>query len=147
MNVILQQDVAGLGRVGDIVRVRDGYARNFLVPRGLAVIADERNKNRLAHQKAMAEAKAHREMAKAKELADKLAEVPVTVKREAGEDGKLFGSVTNRDIAEAYAAEGFELDRRSIILEEPIHHIGVFQVPVRLHREVEARLKVYVIQK
>lgn len=146
MKVILQQDVPNLGRVGEIVKVRDGYARNYLVPNGLAVIADERNKTRLAHQRRQAEAKAAREIGKSKALADKLASTAVSIRREAGDDGKLFGSVTNRDIAEAYAAEGFELDRRNIILEEPIRNIGVFSVPVKLHRDVQATVKVYVIQ-
>lgn len=147
MKVILQQDVPNLGMVGDIVKVRDGYGRNFLVPRGLAVVADERNVKRLEHQKRQAAAKAAREHAKAVALAEQLSAISVTIKREAGEEGKLFGAVTNREIADLLADEGIEVDRRQIVLEEPIKKIGVFQIPVRLGREVEAHVKVYVIQQ
>lgn len=145
MRVILQQDVSNLGLVGEIVKVKDGYARNFLVPRGLAVIADERNVRRLEHQKRMASAKAAKELAKAKAVAVQLENNPVTIRRATGEDGKLFGSVTNRDIAEAYAAEGFEIDRRAIELEEHIRSLGLYQIPVKLERGVQATIKVYVV--
>lgn len=145
MIVILQQDVPKLGNVGDIVKVRDGYGRNFLVPRGLAVIADERNVRRLEHQKRMAAAKAAKELAKAQALADQLVANAVTIRRQAGEDGKLFGAVTNRDVAEAFSADGFELDRRSIQLEEPIKNLGKFNIPVKLDRGIQATIKVYVV--
>ena len=145
MLVILQQDVPKLGNVGDIVKVRDGYGRNFLVPRGLGVIADERNVRRLEHQKRMAAAKASKELAKAQELADQLVANAVTIRRKAGEDGKLFGAVTNRDVAEAFSADGFTLDRRSIQLEEPIKTLGMFNIPVKLDRGIQATIKVYVV--
>ncbi len=145
MIVILQQDVPKLGNVGDIVKVRDGFGRNFLVPRGLAVIADERNVRRLEHQKRMAAAKAAKELAKAQALADQLVANAVTIRRQAGEDGKLFGAVTNRDVAEAFSADGFELDRRSIQLEEPIKNLGKFNIPVKLDRGIQATIKVYVV--
>jgi len=147
MKVILQQDVAGLGAVGQVVRVKDGYARNFLVPRGLAMVADEHNVHRMDHLKRMAASRAAREVSSARELAERISATAVSIKREAGDEGKLFGSVTNRDIADAFAAEGFELDRRHIVLDEPIRNIGVFTVPVKLHREVTAQAKVYVIQQ
>jgi large subunit ribosomal protein L9 len=145
MLVILQQDVPKLGHVGAIVKVRDGYGRNFLVPRGLAVIADERNVHRLEHQKRMAAAKAAKELAKAQALADQLVANAVTIRRQAGEDGKLFGAVTNRDVAEAFTADGFELDRRAIQLEEPIKTLGMFNIPVKLDRGIQATIKVYVV--
>ena len=145
MNVILQQDVPSLGQIGDIVRVKDGYARNFLVPRGLAAIADERNIRRLEHQKRVAQHRAQRELATARARAEKLELSAVTIKRDSNEEGKLFGSVTKRDIAEALAEVGFEVDRRHIVLDEPLRNIGVFNVPVKLHREVEGAAKVYVI--
>jgi large subunit ribosomal protein L9 len=145
MLVILQQDVPKLGNVGDIVKVRDGYGRNFLVPRGLAVIADERNVRRLDHQKRMASAKASKELAKAQALADQLVANAVTIRRQAGEDGKLFGAVTNRDVADAFATDGFELDRRAIQLEEPIKTLGMFNIPVKLDRGINATIKVYVV--
>ena len=145
MLVILQQDVPKLGSVGDIVKVRDGYGRNYLVPRGLGVIADERNVRRLEHQKRMAAAKAAKELAKAQALADQLVANAVTIRRQAGEDGKLFGAVTNRDVAEAFGADGFTLDRRAIQLEEPIKTLGMFNIPVKLDRGIQATIKVYVV--
>jgi len=147
MKVILQQDVANLGRIGDIVRVRDGYARNFLVPRGLAVSADESNIRRLEHQKRVAAAVAARLLAEARALAERIGQTAVSIKVQAGEEGKLFGAVTNRDIVEALAAEGVQVDRRHVELAEPIKQIGVFTVPVRLHPEVTGNVKVYVIQQ
>lgn len=149
MRVILQKDVDNLGFVGDIVKVKDGYARNYLVPRGFAVIADERNVRRLEHQKRMASAKAAKEVAKAKEKAALLENNPITIRRSAGEgegeENRLFGSVTNRDIAEAYAAEGFEIDRRQIVLQESIRKVGRFEIPVRLERGVQATITVWVV--
>ena len=145
MRVILQKDVQHLGHVGDIVKVKDGFARNFLVPRGLAIAADERNVRRLGHQKRMAAAKAAKELAKAKVLAEQIEQNAVTIRQTAGEDGKLFGTVTNRDIAEAFAKDGFELDRRQISLEEPIKSLGLFNVTVKLERGVQATAKVYVV--
>ena len=145
MRVILQQDVEHLGQVGEIVRVKDGYARNYLVPRGLAVIADERNVRRLEHQKRQAASKAAKELAKAQAAATILEQNAVTIRRQAGEDGKLFGAVTNRDIADAFAEDGFELDRRQIELEEPIKSLGLFNIPVKLDRGVRASVKVYVV--
>ena len=147
MKVILQKDVDNLGQVGEVVKVKDGYGRNFLVPRGLAVIADSRNLGRLSHQKRVAEGKASKERASSLALAETLFHTAVSIKRKAGEEGKLFGAVTNREIAEALKAEGVEIDRRQIILPEPIKNICVFQVPVKLAREVESQIKVYVIQE
>jgi large subunit ribosomal protein L9 len=145
--VILQDNVEHLGRTGDIVRVRDGYARNFLVPRGLAVVADGRNVRRLNHQKRLAEARKFKALASARALAEQLGTAAVTITKEAGEDNKLFGSVTNRDIAEALAADGFEVDRRVIHIDEPIRTLGVKQVQVKLHAEVETTLTVYVTKR
>ena len=146
MKVILQEDVANLGQTGDIVKVKDGYARNLLVPRGQALVADERNVKQLQHNMRVAQARAAKVLAAARDLAEKISTVAVSIKRESGEEGKLFGSVTNRDIAEALSAEGFEVDKRTIQLDEPIRSIGVFNVPVRLHAEVQTQAKVYVIQ-
>ncbi len=145
MKVILQQDVANLGKVGDVVRVRDGYGRNFLIPRGLAAIADERNTARLDHQKRLAADRAARELAAARALAEKLGASAVTIRRQVGEEGKLFGSVSNRDIAEALAAEGLAVDRKHIDLADPIRHIGAHSVAVKLGKDVSATIKVYVI--
>lgn len=146
MKVILTQDVGTLGRVGDVVRVRDGYGRNYLLPRGFAMLADEANTAKLEHQKRLAAARAARDLAAAQSLATKLNATAVTLRRQVGDAGKLFGSVTNRDIAEALAAEGVEVDRKHIELVEPIKNIGRFQVPVKLAKDVAASVQVYVIQ-
>ena len=146
MKVILQENVANLGKVGEIVRVKDGYGRNYLVPNQLAVVADERNVARMEHQRRTADARAQKLVGEAKSLAEKLSQTAVTIRRQAGEENKIFGSVTNRDIAEALGAEGIEVDRRAIHLDEPIRSIGLFTVPVRLHREVTANVRVYVIR-
>jgi large subunit ribosomal protein L9 len=145
--VILQESVENLGSTGDIVKVRDGYARNFLVPRGLAVVADERNVRRLNHQKRLAESRKLKALSVAQALAEQLSSAAVTINKEAGEDNKIFGSVTNRDIAEALAADGFEVDRRLIHIDEPIRTLGVKQVLVKIHADVQTPLTVYVTKR
>jgi len=144
MRVILQKDVQHLGHVGEIVKVKDGFARNFLVPRGLAIAADERNVRRLGHQKRMAAAKAAKELTRAKALAEQIEQNAVTIRRAAGEDGKLFGAVTNRDIADALERDGFTIDRKGVVIDEPIRQLGMRVVKIRLHPAVEANLTVYV---
>ena len=147
MKVILQEDVKNVGNVGDVVNVADGYGRNFLIPRGLAVLADESNVKRLEHQKRVTAHKRAKLEKQAQELAEKLATAAVSIKRAAGEEDKLFGSVGNRDIAEALEAEGFAIDRKNIVLDEPIRNIGVFNVPVKLPMGIKASVKVYVIRE
>ena len=147
MKVILQEDVKNVGNVGDVVNVADGYGRNFLIPRGLAVLADESNVKRLEHQKRVTAHKRAKLEKQAKELAEKLATAAVSIKRAAGDEDKLFGSVGNRDIAEALEAEGFAIDRKSIVLDEPIRNIGVFNVPVKLPMGIKASVKGYVIRE
>jgi large subunit ribosomal protein L9 len=146
MRLILQNEVRNLGDAGDIVTVKPGYGRNFLIPRGLAIPATEGSVQQADHQKKVAEAIRRKNLGTAKELKDKLEGTAVSIRRETGEDDKLFGSVSNRDVAEALAAEGIEVDRRSIQLDDPIRSIGLFTVPVRLHREVTANVRVYVIR-
>lgn len=146
MRVILKNEVPHLGDAGDIVHVAAGYGRNYLIPRGLAIPASEGSVATLEHQRQMAEAIRRKKLGESKALADKINGTAVSIRREAGEDDKLFGSVTNRDIAEAFAAEGIEIDRRSIQLDEPLRAIGLFTVPVRLHREIECNARVYVIR-
>jgi large subunit ribosomal protein L9 len=146
MKVILQENVPNLGKVGEIVRVKDGYGRNYLVPNQLAVIADERNVARMEHQRRTADARAQKLLGEAKGLAAKLSQTAVTIRRQAGEENKIFGSVTNRDIAEALAAEGFAIDKKQIVVDESIiKNLGVFSVAVKLAPEVSADVKVYVI--
>jgi large subunit ribosomal protein L9 len=146
MKVILQEDVANLGTTGQVVEVADGYGRNFLLPRSLAVLADERNTRRTEHVKRLAAARQTKVLASARELAAKITGTAVTIKRQAGAEDKIFGSVTNQDVQEALASQGVEVDRRNIVLAEPIRNIGVFQVAVRVHKSVEASVKVYVIR-
>ncbi len=146
MKVILQDDVHNLGATGDVVEVADGFGRNFLLPRQLAVLADEKNTRRLGHQKRQAAARQARLLAEARAFGEKLAGVSISIKRQAASEDKIFGSVTTGDIAEALAAQGIEVDRKLLSLEEPIRSIGVFQVPVKVHKAVDAQVKVYVIR-
>jgi len=144
MKLILREDVDNLGRGGDVVDVKPGYGRNFLLPRGLAVAANPKNLREIDHQKAVATAKAVKLKASAEAIAKRLAATPVTLKRKVGEQDKLFGSVTALDIAEALAARGLEIDRRSIDLAEPIKTLGDFEVGVKLHHDVVGKAKVKV---
>lgn len=146
MLIILKKDVPNLGETGQIVKVRDGYGRNFLIPRGFALPAVESNVRVLEHQKRVAESIRRKEKEGALSLSARLGDMALTFHREAGDDKRLFGSVTNRDIAEALAAEGVEVDRRLIQMPEPIKAIGLFTVPVKLHRSVTANVRVYVIR-
>jgi large subunit ribosomal protein L9 len=145
MLIILKKDVHNLGETGQIVKVRDGYGRNFLIPRGYALPAVESNVRVLEHQKRVAESIRRKEKEGAVTLAARISDMALTFRREAGDDKRLFGSVTNRDIAEALAAEGITIDRRQILLEDPIKSTGLSDVAIRLHRDITARLKVFVL--
>jgi large subunit ribosomal protein L9 len=147
MLIILQENVPNLGNVGDVVRVKDGYGRNFLVPRGMAVIADQGNRRRLDHQKRVAEGQRSKAMAEANALLAKIVETPITIKSAAGEDGKLFGSVTNRDVAEKLAEAGVEVDRRLITIGDSIKTTGAYDVTVKLGLDLSATIKVYVVEE
>lgn len=144
MKLILREDVENLGKGGELVDVKPGYGRNFLLPRGLAVPANTKNVRELEHQKAVASAKAAKLKASAQAVAQRLADTAVTLKRKVGEQDKLYGSVTALDIAEALAARGLVIDRRSIDLADPIKTLGDFEVPVKLHSEVVGKAKVKV---
>lgn len=144
MKVILREDVENLGKGGELVEVKAGYGRNFLLPRGLAVLANPKNVRELEHQKQIAIAKAAKLKASAEAVAKRLAETPLTLRRKVGEQEKLYGSVTAMDLAEALAARGLEIDRRSIDLAEPIKTVGEFEIPVKLHSEVAGKVKVKV---
>jgi len=146
MRVILKKEVPNLGEAGDIVNVKPGYGRNYLIPRGLAMPASEGSIKQVEHQKRLADAIRKQQLDSARTLGNKLSSTSVTIRRESGDDDRLFGSVTNRDIADALAAEGVEVDRRAIQLEDNIRTLGLFQVPVRLHRDVTATVKVYVMK-
>ena len=145
MQVILRADVPYLGSAGELVEVKAGYGANYLIPQGLAVLATSRNKSQLDHERRAIEASIARQRREAEELSGKLAGVSVTLTRLVGEDDKIFGSVTNKDISDALAAEGVELDRRRILLDAPLKTLGVYEVPVKLHRDVTASIKVWVV--
>ncbi len=145
MDVILREDVKSLGKAGEMVRVKPGYARNFLLPRGLAFEATEGNKKRIAAEAKARETRLAGEKAAASALAAKLGAATVALKGKAGEEGKLFGSITAQDIADGLAAQGLEVDRRRIELEHPIKTLGFHSVAVRLHPEVHAEVKVNVV--
>jgi len=147
MQVILTQDVDNLGQAGEVVSVRPGYGRNYLVPRGLAVSATVRNKNRLAHEKALIERKVSKERATATDLAARLNGMTLQFERMVGEDEKLFGSVTNRDIADQLKRAGVEIDHRIIQLDQAIKALGKYEVPVKLAAGVTASLKFWVVGK
>ena len=144
MEVILREDVPGLGIIGDIVKVKPGYARNFLLPRGLAVTADSRNVKQLEHQQRVIAAKKARERGAHEKLAAEMGGVTVETEARAGRGGKLFGSVTNMEVHRLLAEKGYELDRRRIELREPIKEIGEFEVRVRVGQDVDTTVKVIV---
>ena len=145
MEVILKEDVANLGHRGDVVKVADGYGRNFLLPRKLALQATLANKAVIEQMKAASARRSATEKAQAEALVTKLEPVVLTFTRKSGESGQLFGSVTPADIAGELENKGFEVDRRKIQLNEPIKSLGNFNVAVKLHREVTAHLKVQVV--
>jgi large subunit ribosomal protein L9 len=144
MQVILRDDVPNLGRPGDVVKVRPGYARNFLLPRNLAVEANPKNLRAFEHQKRLALLRREAKRNEALKVKDRLEQLTIEIAARAGEGGKLFGSVTNIDIERALGAQGIVIDRRRIILAEPIKELGEFVVPVRVDADVEAGLKLKV---
>ncbi len=147
MQVILTIDIPSLGKAGEIVEVREGYGRNFLLPQKKAVLADPKNIKMLEHQKRVVTSKQAKLKRHAEELLTKLSSTSITIARDAGEDDKLFGSVTTKDIADSLRREGFEIDRHYIHLDAPIKSLGVFEIPVKLHAEVQGNIKVWVVKK
>ena len=145
MEVILREHVDNLGRRGEIVKVADGYARNYLLPRRLALLATDGNKKQIEREKVKFEAKELEEKNVADAVAERLAAVDVAIARKVGETEALYGSVTSGDIADVLHAKGFDIDKRKLVLQEPIKKLGEFMVPVKLHREVTTNIKVRVI--
>ncbi len=145
MKVILKENIETLGHIGDIVKVAPGYARNYLLPKGLAVEATEKNAKALEHVKRQMAYKKDKALESARNLAAKLGELSIELLHKAGEEGKLFGSVTNMEIAANLKEKGLDVDRKTIQLAEPIKHVGEFDVPVKVHPEVSATLKVKVV--
>ena len=149
VKVILRQDVETLGSVGEIVTVKTGYARNYLLPRGIAYEATSANLKQLEQDRSREEARAKRDYLEARRRASKIEGVSLTFHAKAGDESKLFGSITSADIADRLREQGldFELDKRWIELDEPIKALGVYSVPVRLHTDVKPEVKVWVIKQ
>ncbi len=147
MKLILREDVAKLGLMGDLVDVADGYGRNYLLPRKLAVVATEKNIRSLEHERRVIETKAKKLEKTARAQAESLEGVALTFARAAGEEGKLFGSVTAMDLEQALAAKGHNVERRRIELDHPIKQLGSVDVPIRLLRDVTATIKVEVVRE
>lgn len=147
MQVILREDVKNLGKAGEVVKVKDGYARNFLFPQEKAVQADPKNLKELEHHQKAAAARQAKLKKQAEELAQKLSQVSLAIQRQAGEEEKIFGAVTTKDIADALRRENLIVDKKGIELAAPIKQLGIFEVPVKLHPEVTATVKVWVVKE
>ncbi|HNT28102.1 MAG TPA: 50S ribosomal protein L9 [bacterium] len=145
MKIILTKDIDKLGNAGDVVRVKDGYGRNYLVPQGFALPANEKNIKELEFNRRMIQKKIDGEYGKARELGEKIAAVDISIAKKVGEEGKLFGSVTTREIADALKEKGYEIDHRHIILDGPIKKSGVYEVEVKLFRELKGKVKLWVV--
>ena len=147
MKVILRQNFESLGQIGMVVDVKDGYARNYLIPRGIAYAALKGNVNALEEEKKIARKKVEQEFASAENLAAELEKVSVTIPVQVGEEDKIFGSVTNQMISDALKEKGYEIDRRKIEIEEQIKALGIYGIKVKLHQNVEAKIKVWVVRE
>ena len=147
MKVILQENVEGLGYLGDVLTVADGYARNFLLPRKKAVLAEERQVKLLQHVKRQIDQKAKKEVEALGEIGKSMSNVALTFEVQTGKDDKLFGSVTSKDIAEQLASQGMTVDRRKIQLPHPLKELGTFPIPIKLHRDVVATIQVTVAKQ
>lgn len=147
MRVILRENLDNLGKAGEVVSVRPGYGRNYLLPQGLAVPATEKDEARMQHEQRVIAARQAKLAKQLQSEADRLSQVSVSLARAVGEEDKLYGSVTNRDIAEALAEQGVTVDAKKIQLDEPIKALGMTEVPVKLGHDVTATVKVWVVKK
>ena len=147
MEVILREDIEKLGSRGEVVKVAPGYARNFLIPKRLAVMATESNKKIVEQERQAHLRKEAKQIGEAQDLAKLVNTVSITITQKAGENDQLFGSVTSKDVADALAAKGYTIDRRKVQLDEPIRQLGEFKVPVKLHREVTVEVTVVVAKE
>lgn len=145
VRLILSQDVPSLGTVGDVVNVRGGYARNFLLPRGMALVANERNKAAMEHHRRILEKKRMAMLAEAKKLASAIEKTSVTVSKQVGDEEKIFGSVTTAELEALLNKEGINIDKRNITILDDIKKVGVYTAQVKLHPEVAAKFKVWVV--
>jgi large subunit ribosomal protein L9 len=147
MKVILTQDITGLGSIGDLITVKDGFGRNYLVPQGKALQATSQNMKKLEHQKRQIREKIDKAKREAERLAARIESISCTVAKAVGEEDKLFGSVTGMDIESSLKLEGVEIDRKKINLPEPIKSLGIYNIPIKLHPEVTATLKLWVVKE
>jgi large subunit ribosomal protein L9 len=145
VKLILSHDVPSLGTIGDLVTVRGGYARNYLLPRGFAVLASDRNKAALEHQMRILEKKRAKLLAEAKKIASQIEKTSITVAKQVGEEEKIFGSVTTAELAELLANEGLKIDKKDITILEDIKKVGVYTAQVKVHSDVVAKFKVWVV--
>lgn len=146
MKVVFLKDVKGQGKKGEIKNVSEGYANNFLIPQGLAALANDGTVKHLEHQKEAESKRKDKERDNAKALGDKINALTITMKAKSGEGGRLFGSITSKQIAEELEKKGIKIDKRKIELDDPIRSLGVTQIPIKLHQEVTATLKVSVVE-
>ena len=146
MQVILKTNMEKLGGEGDVVNVAVGYARNYLIPRNLAIEATEKSRRAIGHEKRIESDRAAKEKKDAEKLASEISDLSCTIRMQVGENDRLFGSVTALDIAAALEDQGVEIDRRKIILDEPLKELGVFTVPAKIHPDVTADIKVWVVK-
>jgi len=147
MKVILREDVKDVGHIGEMLTVKDGYARNFLIPKGLALEANTKNIKALEHEKRKIQEVVRKAKSGAEDLSSKISATTITIRAKVGEEEKLFGSVTAMDLAEALKKEGLDIDRKKIILEEPIKRLGNYTVSVKVHPEVSAQFTVQVVSE
>ena len=147
MEVILKEDIANLGKIGEVVRVRDGYARNYLLPRGLVLVANKKNIKTFDHQKKLVADQKQKVMRVAQTVGDELSGVSLIIPMRTGEEGRLFGSVTNIQIEKALKAKGLNVDRRKIHLDEPIKTLGEYEIPIRLSADLIVPLKLSVVSE
>ncbi len=147
MEVVLKKDYDGLGKAMDVIPVKDGYARNFLIPQGIAIPATEGNKKNVAEAKKIAERKEDKKIAEAKELSKKIEQIPCTIPVKVGEEEKIYGSVSAQEISDFLKKEGFDVQKRDVDLSEPIKQLGVYNIKINLYKDVSARLKVWVVKE
>jgi large subunit ribosomal protein L9 len=147
MRIILRQEVENLGSMGDIVEVKDGYARNYLIPKGWAVPATKQTLRQFEEEKKRLLLKENKERRAAEALAEQLSKISITAHVAVGEEDKIFGAVTSQDVAQLLQEKGFDIDRRKIVLEEPIKALGIYEVSIKLHSDVVAKVKVWVVKE
>ncbi len=147
MKIILREDVEALGKKGDVVNVANGYGRNYLIPKGSAYLATPGNLNRYEEEKQFFDARCIKEKDEAQTMASRLTNISCTIAKKVGENEVLYGSVTNADIAAVLKDEGFNVDKRKIVIDEPLKKLGVYNIPIKLHLDVTAELKVWVVKE